>query len=221
MKLWLEGLQQPLITDGEGVTTLVIENQELMMRVLSDIYAQSQGEAGNSVLSSNGKTVDINKGLDLLVDFVAFDGNRKGLLTKIVNALEKTANDEVYFQRTHKLLAELECYLNDLAMEQDVELTYEKLSLNNLLKSVGARVVIDYNKLVERLFAYMDLVRRFEGEKLFLLVNLRSFVSNEDVELFMQTVVAHGLQVLLVDNQAYPHLPLERRRIIDMDLCEI
>lgn len=221
MKLWLEGLQQPLITDGEGVTTLVIENQEFMMRVLSDIYAQSQGEAGNSVLSSNGKTVDINKGLDLLVDFVAFDGNRKGLLTKIVNALEKTANDEVYFQRTHKLLAELECYLNDLAMEQDVELTYEKLSLNNLLKSVGARVVIDYNKLVERLFAYMDLVRRFEGEKLFLLVNLRSFVSNEDVELFMQTVVAHGLQVLLVDNQAYPHLPLERRRIIDMDLCEI
>lgn len=221
MKLWLEGLQQPLITDGEGVTTLVIENQEFMMRVLSDIYAQSQGEAGNSVLSSNGKTVDINKGVDLLVDFVAFDGNRKGLLTKIVNALEKTANDEVYFQRTHKLLAELECYLNDLAMEQDVELTYEKLSLNNLLKSVGARVVIDYNKLVERLFAYMDLVRRFEGEKLFLLVNLRSFVSNEDMELFMQTVVAHGLQVLLVDNQAYPLLPLERRRIIDMDLCEI
>ena len=124
-------------------------------------------------------------------------------------------------QRTHKLLADLECYLNDLAMEQDVELTYEKLSLNNLLKSVGARVVIDYNKLVERLFAYMDLVRRFEGEKLFLLVNLRSFVSNEDMELFMQTVVAHGLQVLLVDNQAYPLLPLERRRIIDMDLCEI
>ena len=124
-------------------------------------------------------------------------------------------------QRTHKLLAELECYLNDLAMEQDVELTYEKLSLNNLLKSVGARVVIDYNKLVERLFAYMDLVRRFEGEKLFLLVNLRSFVSNEDMELFMQTVVAHGFQVLLVDNQAYPLLPLERRRIIDMDLCEI
>ena len=124
-------------------------------------------------------------------------------------------------QRTHKLLADLECYLNDLAMEQDVELTYEKLSLNNLLKSVGARVVIDYNKLVERLFAYMDLVRRFEGEKLFLLVNLRSFVSNEDMELFMQTVVAHGFQVLLVDNQAYPLLPLERRRIIDMDLCEI
>ena len=89
------------------------------------------------------------------------------------------------------------------------------------MKAVGVKVIIDYNKLVERLFAYMDLVRRFEGEKLFLLVNLRSFVSVEDMELFMQTVVAHGLQVLLVDNQAYPLLPLERRRIVDMDLCEI
>ena len=134
---------------------------------------------------------------------------------------EKTANDETYYQRTHRLMAELENYLNDLSMELDVELAYDKLSLNTLLKSVGMRVIIDYNKLVERLFAYMDLVRRFEGEKLFLLVNLRGFVSLEDMELFMQTVVAHGLRVLLVDNQAYPLLPLEKRRIIDSDLCEI
>ena len=221
MKLWLEGLQQPLVMDGESVTTLVIENPSLMYTVLADIHAQCQGEAGTSVLSSNDKKVDINHSLDLLTDFVTFDGNRKSLLAKILHGLEKTANDETYYQRTHRLMAELENYLNDLSMELDVEMAYDKLSLNNLLKSVGMRVIIDYNKLVERLFAYMDLVRRFEGEKLFLLVNLRSFVSLEDMELFMQTVVAHGLRVLLVDNQAYPLLPLEKRHIIDSDLCEI
>lgn len=221
MKLWLEGLQQPLVMDGESVTTLVIENPSLMYNVLADIHAQCQGGTGTSVLSSNDKKVDINHSLDLLTDFVAFDGNRKSLLTKIQQGLEKTANNEVYYQRTHMLMAELENYLNDLSMELDVELAYDKLSLNNLLKSVGMRVIIDYNKLVERLFAYMDLMRRFEGEKLFLLVNLRGFVSLEDMSLFMQTVVAHGLRVLLVDNQAYPLLPLEKRRIIDSDLCEI
>ena len=221
MKLWLEGLQQPLVMDGESVTTLVIENPSLMYNVLADIYAQCQGEAGTSVLSSSDKKVDINHSLDLLTDFVAFDGNRKSLLSKILQRLEKTANDEMYYQRTHSLMAELETYLNDLSMELDVEMAYDKLSLNTLLKSVGMRVIIDYNKLVERLFAYMDLVRRFEGEKLFLLVNLRGFVSLEDMELFMQTVVAHGLRVLLVDNQAYPLLSLEKRRIIDSDLCEI
>ena len=101
------------------------------------------------------------------------------------------------------------------------ESVYCRMVLNKTSESVGMRVIIDYNKLVERLFAYMDLVRRFEGEKLFLLVNLRGFVSLEDMELFMQTVVAHGLRVLLVDNQAYPLLSLEKRRIIDSDLCEI
>ncbi len=114
--------------------------------VLSDIYAQCNGETGRAVLSSNDKSIDINNGIDLLTDFVAFDGNRKGLLTKILHAMEKTANDEVYFQRTHKLMAELECYMNDLAMEQEVDLAYEKLSLNNLLKAVGVKVIIDYNK---------------------------------------------------------------------------
>ena len=221
MKLWLEGLQQPLLMDGESVTTLVIENQTFMLNVLKDIYAQCQGESGIAVLSCNDKTVDMAHGVDLLADFVTFDGNRKSLLNKILHVLEKTANDDVYFQRTQKLLAELECYLNDLSMDQDVDLAFDKLSLNNLLKSVGMRVIIDYNKLIERLFAYMDLVRRFEGEKLFILVNLRSFVSLEDMELFMQTVVVHDLRVLLVDNQAYPLLPLEKRRIIDRDLCDI
>ena len=124
-----------------------------MYTVLADIHAQCQGEAGTSVLSSNDKKVDINHSLDLLTDFVTFDGNRKSLLTKILQRLEKTANDEMYYQRTHRLMSELENYLNDLSMELDVELAYDKLSLNNLLKSVGMRVIIDYNKLgrVEKL----------------------------------------------------------------------
>lgn len=221
MKLYVEGVQTPLVMDEESVASLVVENQALMWQMLRDLSAQCQGEKGTAVLSVDDRIVEISRGLDMITDFVTFDGNRKSLLTKILQVLEKTAQNEQYYMRTQKLLADLENYLNDISMEQDVELSYEKLSLNNLLKSVGMRVVIDYNKLVERLFAYMELVQRFEGEKLFLLVNLRSFVADEDMELFVQTVVSHGLKVLLIDNFAYPLLPLEKRRIIDADLCEL
>lgn len=221
MKLWLDGLQEPLVIDGEHVCSLVIENPTFMLNVLRDIHDQCQGESGKAVLSYKNEILAIDRGVELMTDFVTFDGNKKSLLTKIFHVLENVANDEVYYHRTQKLLADMECYFNDLSMEQDVELAYDKLSLNNLLKSVGMRVVIDYNKLVERLLAYMDLVRRFDREKLFLLVNLRSFVSVEDTNLFMKTVAAHGFRVLLIDNQTYPVLAWEKRRIIDIDLCEL
>ena len=70
-------------------------------------------------------------------------------------------------------------------------------------------VVINKHCKLDYRMNYM-VVRQPEGKKRIYL---------DEIEVL--TVVAHGLQVLLVDNQAYPHLPLERRRIIDMDLCEI
>ena len=156
-----------------------------------------------------------------LVDFVGFDGHRKSLVTKILHVIERTAQEEAYLQETQQMMAGLEAYLDRLAYEQDLELSYEKLSLANLLKAVGIHVVMDYNSLVERLIAYMDLVIRFEGEKLFLLVNLRSFVQEDELKLFLETVIAHGWKVLLLDSHADTLLPLENRILIDRDLCEI
>ncbi|MBE6102330.1 MAG: type II-A CRISPR-associated protein Csn2 [Selenomonas ruminantium] len=221
MKLCYPDIYTPITISDEYVASLVIENQYLLYRFLMDICSQLKGETGNVVLSINERLVSIDKGVDLLTDFVTFDGNKKNLLTKIQHAMEKIANDEVYFMRTQRLMAELECYLSDLALEEEVDVAYEKLSLGNLLKSVGMRVIIDYNKLVEKLFAYMDLVKKFEGDKLFILVNLRSFVNDEDMEMFLRTSLEHGMKMLLVEGHACPLLSLEKRRVIDVDLCEI
>ena len=154
-------------------------------------------------------------------DFISFESNKKSLLTKILKRMEETAQDENYFLRTHQLMAEIEQYLNDLSMEQDVDLVFSKLSLSNLLKAVGIRFLEDYTKIVDKIFSYINLVRRFEGDKLFVLVNLHSYVSNEDMNFFMNTLVAHGLYVLFIDNKEYPISKLEKRIIIDADLCEI
>lgn len=175
----------------------------------------------NATLNYGYAILLLERWADLLVDFVGFDGHRKSLVTKILHVMERTAQEEAYLQETQQIMAGVEAYLDRLAYEQDLELSYEKLSLANLLKAVGIHVVMDYNSLVERLIAYMDLVIRFEGEKLFLLVNLRSFVQEDELKLFLETVIAHGWKVLLLDSHADTLLPLENRILIDRDLCEI
>ena len=135
--------------------------------------------------------------------------------------MERTAQREDYFHETSQIISQLEGFLDKLAYEEDIELAYEKLSLANLLKAVGIRIIMDYNSLEEWLYAYMDLVTRFEGEKLFVLVNLRSFLSDDAMETFLRTTTTHGMKILLVDSHAYPMLSLENRLLIDKDLCEI
>ena len=142
------------------------------------------------------------------------------MVTKIIHALEKKAQNEENFSKTQQLIANLENFLNELAYDQDVDLIFEKLSLATLLKAVGIHVVIDYNKLVDRIYAYMDLVNRFDGAKLFILLNLRSFVQDEDLQQLTDTAMLHEMKLLLVDSRVYNLLPRENRLVIDEDLCE-
>lgn len=68
---------------------------------------------------------------------------------------------------------------------------------------------------------YMELVREFGRDKLFIFVNMRSFYSQNYMELFSETVIKKELKVLLVDNFAYQLIKNEKRVVIDNDLCEI
>lgn len=73
---------------------------------------------------------------------------------------------------------------------------------------------------LERLIDYMELVREFERDKLFVYVNLRSFFSHEEIERFLRTALDHGYRILLIDAQSHEKLQLENRVTVDNDLCE-
>lgn len=221
MKLVHPDIQQVIEFKTDYFNSLVIENQTFLLELLRDIQQQIRGEPGKIVLSVDDVPVEIGNHLDLLIDFVEFDGNKKGLITKVIHVLEKTAQDEVHFMETQKLLAKVEQFLNELSYDQEVDLVYEKLSLVTLLKAVGIRLVIDYTRLVDQIYAYMELVNRFEGDRLFVCLNLRSFVKDEDLQQLVDMVLLHGMKLLLIDSHVYTLLPKENRLLIDKDLCEM
>ena len=68
---------------------------------------------------------------------------------------------------------------------------------------------------------YMELIEEFDRQRLFFTLNMRSFVTDEDMESFSLTAVSHGYHVIGIETSAHPLLSLEKRVIIDSDLCEI
>ena len=51
--------------------------------------------------------------------------------------------------------------------------------------------------------------------------DMRSFVADDEMELFGRTVVGHGYHVLGIESREHPLLSAEKRVIVDTDLCEI
>lgn len=174
-----------------------------------------------TVISEKSNLLDWTKSGELIDRFLSFSLNRKPLLTKISAAIEAEATSESFYSRTVQLLSQVDGYLDDLAFSMDCDVVFGGNTISRLLKSAGISLREDYENPLERLLDYMELVQCFEREKLFVFVNLRSFYSDDAVSRFLQSALAHGYRLLLVDSQERPYLPEEQRLVIDKDLCEI
>lgn len=221
MKLVYPTLQTPVLISSDCINSLVIEEPGFFYEMVKDIKEQWEGMDGKAVLSRNNEPVEISTNMELIIDCINFEVNRKNLLTKVLAAMESMARSEEYLEKTQRLLAEMERYIFDLSFDFDIEIQCDKMSIAQVLKAVGIRIFSDYDKLTERLYSYMQLVREFQGDKVFVFVNLRSFIKTEELQDFADTVLAHGYRVLLMDNHAYPRLSVEHRLIVDEDLCEL
>ena len=202
------------------IPTLVIENPAFLRQFMMELYAQTAGEEGSFVLSDKGKNLEISAWVEVVDNCLNFQLNTKSLLGKIQTALERTAVNDIFFLKTAELLQSVEQYMDELAFTYDCDLVYQRCTAAGLIKAMAVHIRDAYDDPLERLLDYMELVREFDRDKLFVLLHLRSYFSEEQTGLFLKTVAEHGYRVLLVDSQDYEKLPEEKRVTIDKDLCE-
>lgn len=203
--------------------TLAIENQPLFRKLIRDIALSIEGVSTPAVLSKENKSIEFSKYAELLTDFVQFNINQKSLLNKVCAALEKVAVSAEKYQETSLLLAGIEKAVNDWAFEFPCDIVPAKVAVPNLLKAIGIEINDDYHGEkgeVERIVDYMELVREFDRDKMFVTVNMRSYFSDDAMERFMKTAVSHEYKVLMLESKAHPQLKWENRLTIDADLCE-
>ncbi len=79
----------------------------------------------------------------------------------------------------------------------------------------------DYASLGEKLIDYMELAVEYLQKKLFVFVNLRSYISDREAQLFLDTVRQHKYHIILVESHESIKLKGEKRYIIDAAYCEI
>ena len=139
----------------------------------------------------------------------------------MVGILDKASAEDPFLRERNIILSGLEKYIYSLADSQDISVCLDNLSMTALLKAIGIRIDMEYDSLGDRVFSYLDFVSRCEGDKLFVLYGCRSILSPGELELFSQTVLQHGMKLLLVDGVEYPLLTCEKRVVIDMDLCVV
>ncbi len=203
-----------------GISSLVIENQQCFRALMTDLASQIDGCDGKAVLSKDNKPLSIQKNMEMLTFFAQFSSNLKPIQNKLVSALDAAATTETHWHRTAELTATIERYLLELSLDLPCGIDCAKLSFEGILKSAGIVPVFGSAEPIGEVLAYMELACALLGSRLFVAVNMRSWFSDKEMELFAKDVVSKKLRLLLVDNCDHPRLSCESRWTVDNDLCE-
>lgn len=220
MKLVYGDMGHILRFDGGYVNELIIENKKMFFDMVNNIALQVDGLRGNFVLSVSDKPVEFSKYADLTVQFAPFQVNRKNLLSKLYAALESKALSAENYEETGELLGKLEKFIFQLSEDLPLEINCHKLAIGPIIRALSPEIEESDKSSLEKIFTYMELVRELERDKLFILVNMRSYFSDEEMEKFTESICLHDFKVLLLENYASPKLKHTNRFVVDVDLCE-
>lgn len=205
---------------GGYVNELVVENRGLFLKMVNDLSMQADGARGGFLLSLSDKPVEFSKYADVTVQLAPFQVNRKGLLTKLYATLEQKALQAEHYLKTRELLGEIERFLLSLSEDLPFGISSQKLSVGAILKAIAPEIEVGEQSALERIFTYMGLVRELDRDRLFVMVNMRTYFSDDDMACFVESACLHDFKVLLLESVAFPKLKNTQRYTVDADLCE-
>lgn len=206
----------------DRIRTIVIENQHMFYNMISDIRSQLDGNNGKVVLSEDHTPLDMRKAADLITQFVPFTVNQKDLITKLYAALKKKAVNEKMYQYTQEIYRSIGEYIYRLIEDEESELDIVMPDdITGILKAFDVRFDDSELTLPEKILEYMLSTSELKGQRLFITVNLRSYLTDRETEELFQSLLLKKIPLMCIESADHPRLINEEVIIIDKDMCVI
>lgn len=223
MKLVHPLITMPLEIRDDQINVLVIEHRKTYVNVIAEFSEQIMQCTGSFILTDKESKIDISKGVDLIIDLFNLTLNQKKVITKLYAELNDVAQSAEYFMRTQELISRIKQYLDELLDESRFALAYEdKLDILGLLKYADVKLVEEKENMFEKLLDYMEMMHEYCEIKLFVFVNLKTFLSEVELVSLYKDFVYRKIPVLLLESADSKTInEYEHKLIIDEDLCII
>jgi len=164
--------------------------------------------------------VELNRHVDITVQFAPFELNRKSLLTKLYSTLEQKALYSEDYIKSREILNELEKFIYWLAEEIPFEICCKRVAIGPVIRALSPEIDDNDKTTIEKIFAYMETIRELDRDRIFVMVNMRTYFSDEEMECFIESVCLHDFKLLLIESVSFAKLQNTLRYTVDEDLCE-
>lgn len=224
MKLVHPAFENQIVIYENKANVIVIENPELLTDIVFELKNQISGKEGSFILSNNMEYISLSKAAEICVDPFSLDFNSRKLISNLYEKLRKIALDEDMYLDTAKVTGDILLYIENLLFSLDSDFLEYNLDIDitSIFKCAEVKFSTDYEKLSERLLDYMSIYNEYCNTGLFVFVNLKSYISNDELRNLYDTLFYRKINILLIESMERNHvLDCELLHVIDNDLCQI
>ena len=202
-------------------TVLSIENPEIYLRIMVDLWNQYNGQEGGFHLLDHETERKISKEICFILNPILVDCNERKILTKVYDQLKEDAitylADEL--AEMNRITAG---FLDKLVMAEPYHLDFEPMAdVTGICKLYNIRLDYPENSLVDKIVDYIRLYHQVFRCNYYVISGLKSFLNSDDLQMFYQACQSEQIGLLLLENHLQHQVPEENNIIIDFDKCLI
>lgn len=220
MKICHFDFSKPLeLKNGAGM--LVCENSQRFLQYCTDFLSQQKGADGDFIIQDGDEVQPFKKIGNVVFDLFNVSLNDKKIVAGLYKQLSQIVDDNLQ-QEYVQLAGQIVTFLDSLAVDSPIAVDYDlDFEIADILKATKLKPREDDCTFIEKVVDYLDATANFCGVKLFVLVNARGYMTDDEFSELLTHVSYSPYEVLFLERMQFNRVKDETIRIIDNDFCEI
>ena len=210
-----------LILHENRVNVLVIENTDVLVDIVKDLYAQSEGEEGGIVIAEGEELYAFPKNAAVILEPFSLDMNDRKIQTQLYKEIREEAYESL-FSETIELQSNLARYMDKLMLRVPYPVSYtEELDLNGLFKLLKVSVDSDAETFLEKVVQYLRILSALCRIRVVFFLHLKAFLKEEELRELYKEAAYCKIHLVLIESVMRDRMKEEDICIIDRDMCII
>lgn len=226
MRLSFVGLESPIDIMDKGITVLQIKNNSLFARICQSLLSLKGNDAIEqySIWDKDGCEVAPAKAFIIVSNPFDLPWKHKDLMGRLYERFEKELLfDEGLRQEIQDEGISLESSIQKISFQLNADYQFAlKWNISSYLKAFSYGVEIsDSALLLDNLISFIDFGADMTIDKAILFINLKTFLTKNELIMLQERLIFHGISALLLENYDSPfYLDCEKKYIVDQDFVE-
>ena len=211
MKINFPLLDEPLAI--ENATFLVLEDQFIFSNTVKRFYQYSD-EGELKLFDTHLKALKESE-LLLITDILGYNLNSPQTLKLIHTDLENQLNDKPEVKsKIEQLLAEITELLGFECLENELDLEYDEITIQELIDDLGVKVETMSDTPFEKISEIIQVFKYLSKKKLLVFINVVAYLSKEELDRLIEYIQLTQQDILFVEPRKVYDFP---QYVLDQD----